>query len=95
MRVPRFILAEGGPERAAIFFTLGLADAHMERNLSYLMTRAYAIEGWKNSVYGPDLWDAIRGKDIKVIDVGEEVRRRLAAGDTSLGVNKEHATIPY
>jgi hypothetical protein len=95
MRVPRFLVAEGGPERAAIFFTLGLADAHMERYVSYLKTCSYAIEGWKNAEYGPDVWAAVRGKNIKVIDVGEEVRRRLAAGDASLGVNKHHVAIPY
>jgi hypothetical protein len=37
----------------------------------------------------------VRGKNIKVIDVGEEVRHLLAAGDTSLGVNREYAAIPY
>ncbi len=93
--VPRFLLADDGPERAALFFTLGREDAHLERNLSYLKTRAYAIESWKNSEYGPDVWDAVRGKNIKVIDVADEVRRRLAAGDSSLGVNVFHATIPY
>jgi hypothetical protein len=95
VRVPRFLVAEGGAERAAIFFTLGLADAHMERYISYLKTCRYAIEGWKSAEYGPDVWDAVRGKNIKVIDVGEEVRSQLAAGDTSLGVNKQHVPIPY
>jgi hypothetical protein len=59
-----------------------------------LKTRAYAIESWKKSEYGPDVEDAVRGKNIKVIDVADEVRRRLAAGDSSLGVNVGHATIP-
>jgi hypothetical protein len=95
IRVPRFLLADGGPERAGMFFTLGREDAHLKRNISYLKTRAYAIENWKNTVYGPDIWEAVRGKDIKVIDVPEEVRRQLAEGDTSLGANVMHATIPY
>jgi hypothetical protein len=95
MRLPRILLAEGGPERAAMFFTLGREDAHLERYIAYLKTRAYAIDTWKNSEYGPDVWDAVRGKNIKVIDIGAEVRRRLAAGDTSLGLNKGHAQLPY
>jgi len=95
MIVPRFLLADNGPERAAIFFTLGREDAHLERYLSYMKTRTYAVENWKNCEYGPDVWDAVQGKNIKVIDIGEEIRRRLAEGDTSLGVNKYYAAIPY
>ncbi|GEM_PF-809509 len=95
MIVPRFLLADDGPERAALFFSLGQEDAHLERYLSYMKTRTYAVEKWKNSEYGPDVWDAVRGKNIKVIDVGEEIRRRLAEGDTSLGVSKGYAAIPY
>jgi hypothetical protein len=38
---------------------------------------------------------SVRGKNIKVVDVGEEVRRRLTAGDTSLGVNVGPVAIPY
>jgi hypothetical protein len=93
MRIPSFLFADGGPERGAIFVSLGREDAHLERYLAYMKTRAYAIEGWKNSEYGADVWDAIRGKNIKVIDVGEEIRRRLAAGDTSLGVNEGYKAI--
>jgi hypothetical protein len=95
MRVPRVLLAEQGPERAALFFTLGREDAHLERFSAYLKSRAYAIETWKNSVYGPDVWEAVRDKPIKVIDIGAEVRTRLAAGDQSLGVNQDHAPISY
>jgi hypothetical protein len=95
MRVPRVLLASEGPERAALFFSMGREDAHLERYLTYLKTRAYAIELWKNSEYGPDVGEAVRGKDIKVIDMGEEIRRQLAAGDTSLGVNEGYAAIPY
>jgi hypothetical protein len=94
-RIPRILFASEGPERAVLFFTFGREDAHLERNLVYLKTRAYAVETWKNSVYGPDVWEAVRGKTIKVIDTGAEVRQRLGAGDQSLGVNKEHTAIPY
>jgi hypothetical protein len=93
--VPRFLIADEGLERAAIFFSMGRDDAHLERYLSYLKTRMYMIEVWKNSEYGPDVWEAVRDKHIKVIDVGDEVRQRLAAGDTSLGVNKGYVAIPY
>jgi hypothetical protein len=95
MRLPRFLFAGDGPERAALFFTFGCKDAHLERNVAYLKSRAYAIENWKNSEYGPDVWEAVRGKTIKVIDIGAEVRRRLDAGDQTLGVNKGHTPIPY
>jgi len=95
MRIPRFLIAGEGPERAAMFFTMGREDAHMERFVSYLKTRTYAVERWKNSEYGRATWDAVQGKNIKVIDIGAEVRRRLAAGDTSLGLNKGHEVIPY
>jgi hypothetical protein len=95
VRIPRILLADGGPERAAIFFSLGREDAHLERYLNYMKSRAYAIEMWKNLEYGPDVWDAVRGKNITVLDMGEEVRRRLAEGDTSLGVNEKYAALPY
>jgi hypothetical protein len=89
------LIAGEGRERASIFFTLGLDDAHLKRNMAYLKSRAYAIEILRRSVYGPDLWETVKGKNIKVIDVGAEVRQQLATGDTSLGVNIGHATIPY
>jgi hypothetical protein len=95
MWLPTPLLADDGPERAAMFFTLSLDGAHLERFVAYLKTRSYAIDQWKHSEYGPDVWDAVRGKNLKVIDVGEEVRGRLAAGDASLGASKEHAAIPY
>jgi hypothetical protein len=95
MIVPRFLFADGGPERAAIFFSMGREDAHLERYLTYMKTRTYAVENWKNSEYGPDVWDAIQGKDIKVMDVGAEIRRRLSEGDNSLGLSPGYAAIPY
>jgi hypothetical protein len=95
MRVPRLLLADVGPERAALFFSLGLEDAHLERYLKYLCTRKYMVDCWKESVYGPDTWDAFKGKKIKVIDMGEKIRQGLAEGDTSLGANEFYAAIPY
>jgi hypothetical protein len=95
MRVPRILLASDGPERGFLSFSLGLEDAHMERWIAYLMSREYAVEKWKHSEYGADVWDAVRGKNIKLIDVGAEVRRRLAAGDTSLGVNVNWEHLAY
>jgi hypothetical protein len=82
-------------ERGFLSFGIGLEDAHMERYIKYSLTRAYAIEIWKNSEYGEDLWEAVRGKNIKVIDIGAKVRRRLAEGDTSLGINVGHKPLPY
>jgi hypothetical protein len=95
VRIPRVLFASEGTDRAAIFFTLGREDAHLERFVSYLKTRAYAVENWKNSAYDPDVWEAVRGKRIRVMDVGEEVRRRLGEGDPSLGANVGHVPIPY
>jgi hypothetical protein len=95
MKIPRQLLASEGPERAALFFSLGLDDAHLERYLNYLKTRAYMVESWKNTEYGADVWEAVKGKNIKVLDMGEEIRRQLAAGDTSLGASKGYVAIPY
>jgi hypothetical protein len=95
IKIPRLLVAPDGPERAALFFTMGRGDAHLKRYVTYLKTRAYAIDLWKNSEYAPDVWDAVRGKNIKVIDEGEEVRQRLAAGETSIGVNQGYVPIPY
>lgn len=95
MRVPYLLLASERLGRAALFFTMGRDDAHRERYTTYLKSRTYAVEAWKNSEYGPVVWEAVQGKNIKVIDVGEEVRRRLAEGDTSLGFNKDYVGLPY
>jgi len=35
MRIPRVALASQGPERAAMFFSLGFEDAYLERYLKY------------------------------------------------------------
>jgi hypothetical protein len=95
MKIPRFMIADDEAERIAMFFAMGREDEHMERYIAYIKSRAYAVEGFKRSVYGPDAWAAIEGKDIKVIDVPGEVRRGLAEGDPTLGRNEYYAPIPY
>jgi hypothetical protein len=95
MSIPRVLIADEEPKRVALFFTLGLDDAHRARYTAYLKTRMYAVDLWKQSQYSPDVWESARGKSIKVIDMGAEVRRQLATGDTSLGENIEYAAIPY
>jgi len=53
------------------------------------------IEVWTDSEYGPGTWEAVEGKNIRVIGMGSEIQNRLAEGDTSLGANRGYIAIPY
>jgi hypothetical protein len=88
--LPRSLVAKEERERVAIFFTLGLDDHHLQRYIAYLKSREYMIESWKASNYGPDVWEAVQSKNLIVRNVWDEIK-----GETCLGINKDHAPIPY
>src|SRR5262245_39712851 len=88
--MPTGILEPVEGDRIGVFFTFGLDGHHLTRYLEYLKTRAYAVAIWRHSEYGADVWDAVRGKDFIVRDMQKEIE-----GIPALGLNENHAQIPY
>lgn len=80
--------------RRAAFFTLGAPGPHMHRYLAYLKTRPYQVETWRNSLYGPDIANLIRGKDIQVRDMHGEILADIAAGKP-VGQSRRWQPQPY
>ncbi|MBK9264064.1 MAG: hypothetical protein IPM54_30210 [Polyangiaceae bacterium] len=88
--VPESLLRPYERERVAMFFTVGLDDAHLERYLGYVKKRAYMIDIWKRSPWNPDLIAKSAGLPIELRDVWSMVR-----DEPDLGINKDYAAIPY
>lgn len=89
-RLPRLLFEPAQAERAALFWSYGLDDHHLRRFITYLKTRTYAATSWQNSEYGPDVWEAINGKNLIVRDMRNETQN-----ESNLGKNQAHAPIPY
>lgn len=89
--LPRSWFAPEERERIALFTTFGLSDAHLERFLAYVKTRAYMIDLWKNSPVPADRAAQLRAReDVVWRDVWSEIE-----GEPGLGANVEHRDIPY
>jgi len=89
--LPHLFLAKEDGERAAIFFTLGLDDHHLQRYVAYLKTRAYMVEAWKVvKIHSKDVQEAVKGKNLIIKEVWNEIK-----GETCIGMNEDYAPIPY
>lgn len=92
---PEWLLSPLYPgDRIGIFMTYGLDDHHLRRYLAYLKTRAYAVEIWKQCRYSKEVLDKIRGKDLTVLDMHQEIEAAIASGET-LGMNRKWKPLPY
>jgi len=89
-RLPRFLFERAQAERAALFWSYGLNDHHLRRFITYLKTRTYAVTAWKNSQYGPDVWESVKGRDLSLRDLPSEIQN-----EADLGKNQNHVAIPY
>jgi len=93
--VPEFLKSSPvSGQRRAVFFTLGAAGPHMDRYVTYLKTRGYQIETWKNSPYGQPERDAAKGKDVEIRDMHAEILADLAAG-RPVGQSRKWQPQPY
>jgi hypothetical protein len=78
-------------ERIALFVTFALDDAHLDRYLRYLETRAFMVELWRNTVIPDEVIQAVRAReDVIWRDAWAEIQDK-----PGLGANVEHRDIPY
>jgi hypothetical protein len=89
-RLPQILFAPSEGERAALFWAYGLEDHHLKRYISYLKTRTYMVENWRNSHYDYSVWEAAAGKDLVIREMHAEIQ-----GETGLGASAGYVPIPY
>lgn len=78
--LPRFLFRPMQKTRMALFMDFAKKDAHLERNLSFLKSRQYMVEIWRNSHYDRDALDALRGKDVELYDYWNQVQSEPGRG---------------
>ncbi|MDQ3072896.1 MAG: hypothetical protein M3Q97_06510 [Bacteroidota bacterium] len=88
--IPDFLFREQDIPRVAIFLTYAKNDHHLQRYITYLKTREYAVSNWQKHDYSAETWLKVLEKPLTVWDMKKE-----AAGLDAAELNKEHADIPY
>lgn len=89
-RLPRWLFEPIQRERVALFVSFGLDNEHLARYLTYLKTRTYMVSTWRNSNYGQDVQQVLEGKSLLVRDMQSEIKH-----ERDIGINEQHAPIPY
>jgi hypothetical protein len=89
-RLPKALQAPQLAERVLLTISFGSESPLLERYIRYLRTRSFGVTCWRNSVYGPDVWDAAQGKPVKIRDMHAELER-----NPPTDVRKEHRALAY
>lgn len=76
------------PDRTALFWTYATPGTHLERYISYLKTRRYAVDRWRRPPYPTDWVEEAAAKGLSVRDVSAE----LVPGGA---VHADHVPLPY
>jgi hypothetical protein len=79
-KIPNFLIAPQERERCIIFFTMGADGLHLNRHLSYLKTRKFMIEIWRNSLYDNSVWEAVKDKNIVIREIWKENKHDAGLG---------------
>ncbi len=90
IRYSGLLLFKNPAARVAAFMTFGRTGSHLDRYIAYLKSREYAVEAWRACSYGQDVWKAIEGIDLEVLDLPAEILRN-PLGQT----NVKHVPLPY
>ncbi|MBX7093164.1 MAG: hypothetical protein K1X56_00460 [Flavobacteriales bacterium] len=70
-RIPGFLLQPKIRPRIALFFSFAANDEHLKRFITYLETREYAVNRWRNSYYAPEKIEAAKAKGLTILDMHE------------------------
>ena len=74
-KLPKFLFKGQQKERIAYFMTYGKDDNHLRRYLTYLLSRRYMVETWKQIHYSPELLNQVKVKNnLRIIDMNEVVK---------------------
>jgi hypothetical protein len=86
----KWIEAKRDGDRIALFAALGLDDAHHQRYIDYLKTRAYMVRSWNASIYDEETLAEADKAGLIVRDIRSEIQ-----GDETVGQNEGWAALPY
>ncbi|MBM0238748.1 hypothetical protein JNW88_19250 [Micromonospora sp. ATA32] len=89
-RLPSWLIAPKDGQRIALFVGLGADDAHLERYIDYLKSRAYVISNWKRTAWSEEAIREAEASGLRLRNVPAEI-----VGVEGLGQNVQHQPIPY
>lgn len=88
--VPDALRMPSQRERIALFTTYGLKDDHMNRYLSYLQTRRYMVDKWRESKWEEPVISECSDKPLELLDYWSAIKDQPV-----LGQNVKYAQLPY
>ena len=68
-RIPAWLKKEEQQERIALFMSYALKGPHLDRFMSYLKGRDYAMKSFKASKFSKDVWEKAKAKKLEVIKI--------------------------
>ena len=74
------MIAREDRERVLIVITFAVENNHFKRYLSWLKTRKFMIDLWKNSKYDEAALNALKEKNIRFINPWEEIKNESGLG---------------
>lgn len=89
-KYPSWLIAPKDGQRIALFSALGADDEHLERYITYLKSRAYAITMWKQSVWSDEAIKEAEYSGLRLRNAPAEI-----VGVAGLGQHVDHMPLPY
>lgn len=83
------MLAQHPEKRMAFFMSYGLAGRHVDRYVTYLRTRRYAVDGWRASPYDQVALAMAEAVGVDVIDMHEAIKADPPSP------REDHRPLPY
>ena len=89
-KYPKWLIAPKDGQRIALFSALGADDAHLDRYLEYMKSRAYVLPIWRASVWSPEAIAEAEASGLRLRNAPAEI-----IGVDGLGQNVDYKPIPY
>jgi len=88
--LPNFLFKPAPDNRMALFLSYGAEGPHLERYITYLKNRKYAIERWRNMEITPELVAQGHRVGLKVLNLVDDAKEIDLAS-----VSEGHIELPY
>jgi hypothetical protein len=92
--IPTFMQSSVAESRVALFASYGLAGPHLDRYLSYLKTRTYMVDIWRDTPYAPELFEKFEIQRAELLDMHHEILSDLSSG-RPVGEHTHWKPLPY
>ena len=88
--VPDWAMHGPSPDRAALFFTMGIHDRHLDRWITQLKTVVRESARMKRSFYDGETLERAAGAGLSVLDIPQEIREDSERPRMPIGLRRTH-----